>query len=622
MRRKIALSFIVILLLSVVSSQVVTVPAYASDNAKQIINAVGIMETDSGSNEVGTKAVTRARFAQMLVNASSLKGTVSNGSSVSLYSDVKKNYWAAGYIQTAVTQGWMTGYLNGKFKPSKGVSLQEAVYAVVKLLGYTSSDFSGNLVTGIMNLYQSKNLDVNISKTKTQYLTVDDCYHLFYNLLITTTKTGSVYAVSLGYKVDSNGEPDYLSLVSSGMKGPIIADVDWKNELPFSTAQATFYRDGVVCSQSDISDYDVLYYSVSLKTVWIYDNKITGTIEAINPDYTTPQSVTISGKTYSFADSTVSVKFSSMGDAKEGEMVTLILGKDNTVVDVVSIDEYNTTITGVVLGTGTHTVEVSGTYTSSNYVTFVDAAGNEYQQDYDKTLVTYAIGDLTRLTFTNGTEAVSKVTLGSTSFGNNTFSSDSSTLGNMKLASNVKILDLEGTNYISTYPDRLAGVTLPGSSVYYYELNANGELTQLILNNITGDMDKYGVYTGYTVQGTDKINYQYMIGSVVSSLSTSSLINLSNDEGPKGFVFTDDVLTKSYALTGVEVTSIGTNTLLIGNTKYTLAEGYNVYLSVNGEYIPITIEKISDLAKYSLRAYYDKDVSAGGRIRVIVAVSK
>jgi hypothetical protein len=63
----------------------------------------------------------------MLINLSSLKGKVTGKCNISLFSDVSKKYWASGYIQTAVTQGWMTGYLSGKFKPAKGITLQEAV---------------------------------------------------------------------------------------------------------------------------------------------------------------------------------------------------------------------------------------------------------------------------------------------------------------------------------------------------------------------------------------------------------------------------------------------------------------------------------------------------------------
>ncbi len=619
MRKKIALSLIVTLLLSVAINPVAVKPAYAADNVKQIINAIGILETDKGSNEDGTKVVTRARFAQMLINVSSLKDTVSNESSITLFSDVKKSYWAAGYIKTAVNQGWMSGYLSGKFKPKQGISLQEAVYGVVKVLGYSNSDIGTSVSTGVMKLYKTKELNTNISKTKAQYLTVNDCYNLFYNMLTTTAKDGTVYAVSLGYTVDSYGKLDYWTLVNSNIEGPVIVNESWRNELPFSTSQATFYKNGKQCSIADISDYDVLYYSEMSKVVWVYDNKVTGTVTSINPDYATPESVTISDTTYTFADSGVTIQFSSMGSVREGDIVTLVLDKNNVVVDVLSIDEYNTQVTGVVLNTGTHVTESSSNYYTSAYVTFVDASGNEYQQDYDSTAISFSVGDIARLIFADGTAAISKITLDSIPVINATFSSDGSSVGGYKLASNVKILDLDNLDYISIYPERLAGVTV--LAAYYYELNSSGEISQLILDDTTNDMNQYGVYTGSSSTGS-KALYNYMIGSVASSLTIGTSLNLNFDVGPTGFENTSGTITKTYVLQGVTVTSIGTATIQAGSAKYPLADTYYVYLLVDDEYVLTTLDKVSSLSKYNLKAYYDRAVSYGGRIRVIVAQSK
>lgn len=620
MRRNIALSLFLTMLLSVILTPLTESQVYAADNTKQIINAIGIMETDKGSNADGTKKVTRARFAQMLVNASTLKDSVSSKSNVTLFSDVKKNYWASGYIQTAVSQDWMSGYLNGSFKPTKNITLQQAVYGVIKLLGYTNSDFTGSISDGMMKLYKTKSLNKNISKTASQYITVNDCYQLFYNTLKATTKAGTVYAVSLGYKVDSSGELNYLSLVSSEMVGPIVADDSWKTKLPFSTAAATFYKDGVKCSIADISDYDVLYYSESLQTVWVYDNKVTGTIEAVSPDYSAPTSITVSSKSYSFGSSDAALKFSTMGDVKVGEKVTLILDKSGAIVDVLNIDEYNTTITGVVTEIGTHISEQNGTYVTTGYFVFVDAGGNKYEQDYNTTSIYFEEKDIARVTYTNGVATVSKITQGSSLTGNTTFNSDGSMLGTTALASNVKILDMEDSQYISIYPERLSGVTLSSSSIYYYELNKYGEISQLILCNVTGDIDQYGIYTGLSYQSSLSKNiYSYLIGSTSSSLTLSSASDLCTEIGPVGLVFTDGELTASYALKEEKITAIGSTTVQTQTMKIPFADSYTVYYRLNGQYTATTLEKVSDLTKYNLYAYYDDTVSGGGRVRVIVA---
>jgi hypothetical protein len=187
---------------------------------------------------------------------------------------------------------------------------------------------------------------------------------------------------------------------------------------------------------------------------------------------------------------------------------------------------------------------------------------------------------------------------------------------------NIKILDLEGSDYTSVYPERLAGVMLGDNSIYYSELNESGQITQLILNDVTGDMNSYGIFTGITATGPDKMNYAYMIGSKTASLTTSSLAGFGTDIGPKGFIFENNVLTGAYALYEADVTSFGSAAIQSGNYKYPLAENCSVYLLTDGKYVPATLDKISDPAKFSVKAYYDKPTISGGRVRVIVAVSK
>jgi hypothetical protein len=623
MRRKFALLLTMTLLLTMILNPEEAKKASAAGNSKQVIDAIGIMDTDKGSNENGADMVTRGRFAQMLVNLSTFRGTVSSKSNGTLYSDVKNSYWASGYIQKAITQGWMFGYLNGKFKPDQGITLQEAVYGVLKLLGYTNSDFSGNLTGSLMTLYQSKGLNKNINKAKTDIITINDCRNLFYNTLKAYTRDGKVYAETLGYSLDSYGEVDYLSLINTDISGPVIVDKDWRSEIPFSVGEAALYKYGKECDYTDINDYDVLYYSEKFHMIWIYDDKVTGTIEKINPDYSAPQSVTLGGKEYTFADSDAAIQFSTIGDLKEGQSVTLLLGKDSKVIDVLSIDEYNTTITGVVLEVGSHLAEDAyGKYTYNNYVKFVDASGTEYQQDYDKNILFLDKGDLVRMKYQDGNVTLSEYTQDMKSFGNNTFGKDGNTLGDLALASNVKILDLNNSQYISVYPERLTGVMCSMNSIYYYELNENGEISQLIFNNLTGDLDEYGVFTGINIQSTStSMIYEYLTGNEKGSITVKSVAGLSIEKGPIGLVFENNNLISTYALTGITVSSIGNVTIQSGNSIYPLAKDYVVYFLLKGEYIATTLDKVSDLKKYKLNAYYDSPVSLGGRIRVIVAES-
>ncbi|MDF2510488.1 MAG: hypothetical protein K0S04_354 [Herbinix sp.] len=594
----------------------------AASRASEVINAIGVMETDMDSNASSSSVVTRARFTQMLVNLSTLKDSISNESNVSLFKDVKKSYWASGYIQAAVKQGWITGYLNGTFKPNQGITLQEAVYGVLKLLGYSDSDFTGSKISAIMKLYASKDLDTNITKASTEKLTEGDCINLFYNTLNATNKSGTKYASVLGYTMDSKGNIDYLSLMNKDLEGPIIVYGDWTSKLPFDTGVAKIYKDGKTCRFSDIGSYDVVYYSSNFKTVYVYDDKVTGSVSAINPNFTSPTSVTIGGKDYSFADTDAALKFSAMGNVKKGDIVTIMLGKDGTVVDVLDIDEYNVTMAGYVLSTGIHAVEdKDGDYSVTEYVTFVDASGNEFTQDYDSNSLYLEEGNLVLVKYVDGVASIRLYEAAPAPFTNYAFSSDGYTLGHTALTSDVKILDLKKGKYISINPERLANVNLGSSSILYYAINGNNQISELILNGATGDLDSYGIYTGSTNTNSG-ITYKYLIDGKSNSLASETGSKLNMSQGPSGFVLENNELVSSYALTGVSVSSIGLTTVQANNAKYTLADKYSVYLYVDKEYVLTTLDKVKNLSKFNVMAYFDKSISLGGRIRVIVATQK
>lgn len=611
----------VVMILSMAFAPFNTVKAATgANNAQKVITALGIMKTDKGNTSSLKAKVTRDQYAQMLVKMSSFKGKVTASSNVSLFKDVSKKYWAAGYIQTAINQNWMSGYLSGNFKPSQSITLIEAVNGVLRLLGYTNSDFTGSITAAQMALYDSKDLNKNITKTKNQALTRQDCMNLFYNTLKATTKDGKVYAETLGYKIDAKGEIDYLSLVNTNMEGPILADDNWKDEIPFLLGTATFYKDGTLGTISDIQKNDVIYYSEDLKSVWAYDNKVTGTIQSISPDRLAPTSVTIGGKDYKLGTNDMSIAFSSMGNVDTGDIVTLILGKDNSVVAVLSIDEYNVTVTGVVVGTGEHlTSNQKDDYIAANYVTFVDANGNEYQQDYSYEATIYNVGDLIRVTYEDGVGSIKKIDETGKVFGNNKFSSDASTVGAFELATNAKILDYYSGYYQTVNPKRLADMTLNDSSVFYYELNSSGDISKMILNNVTGDIYQYGVLTGVSNQGSGSMSYEYNIdGTVKTALSKFD----NQEKGPKGFIFSKDNstdITDMLDLTGTKVISVGSSSVQNSVQKYPLADKVAVFYNSAGKYTATTLDKVSDLKKYKLTAYYDRTISLGGRVRVIIA---
>lgn len=341
-------------------STVMTSTAYAAtttyDMRKKAVNLLGIMY------EVNRhQTVSRQEFARMLVNASEYASTSGTTSNVSVYADVSKDSEYASAIRTAVTKEWMTGYLGGVFRPEQGVTYREAVRAALMMLGYTNSDFSGNINENRMQKFSELALDTNIYREVNEVLTREDCIHLFYNLMKAKTKSGSQYGSKVfNLKFSSDGEINMSSILDNSLKGPLLVEdylTSMESMVPFSTKNANFFLDGQACEESDLCDYALLiYYHESSKTIFGYSEYgekkgvSKGEIEAIYYDANdpfTPVSVELDsddqeneegGDVFSLSASELQYLFSIYGELQVGDEVAIVWEKNGnsyTAIDVV-----------------------------------------------------------------------------------------------------------------------------------------------------------------------------------------------------------------------------------------------------------------------------------------------
>lgn len=305
----------------------------------QVVQLLEIMNGDENGNLKLDAPVTRAEFIKMVISATPYKSHAQSTGNVSLFTDVKKEHWAIGYISTAVKNGLINGYLDGSFRPENEVKLEEGVTVLLKLLGYTNDDLNGVYPAAQLAKYADIDLDTGIDAVKGQTLTRRDCMRLLYNTLCTPTKTGAYYCTTLGYAVDANNTIDLTALISADMVGPFInLDSSWKSRVSFSGhAALTVYRDGKAASANAIEEYDVYYYSTKCKTVWCYVDKSFGNLDAIQPTREEPQSITVAGKTYSLKLPAVK-RVNNTGELFKDDYVMLLLDKDGAVADLVGAD--------------------------------------------------------------------------------------------------------------------------------------------------------------------------------------------------------------------------------------------------------------------------------------------
>lgn len=613
------------LLAAALAVSMLTLPAGAvsQSTALETVRALGILAGDSQGNLNLSSAVTRAEFVTMMTAASSYKDTVGSGYGVSLFKDVKSSHWASEYIRLAVEQNWMTGYTDGTFRPGRTITLEEACTALLRLLGYDASSLAGSFPTAQLSKAGAVGLLDDVTAKQGQTLTRQDCVTLFYHLLLADTKAGAVYGTTLGYTVKNN-EVDYATVVSADTKGPYVADNGGGLTLPFTPTAV--YVDGALSGQSQVKQYDVYYYNAGLRTVWVYTDRATGTLTDLSPSKTAPTSATVAGVTYSIGSSTASYKLSSQGQFSQGDVVTVLLGMDGDIVDVVSAQNSETTYYGVVIAS---TKAASSSSTSSSSTT--SAQAQTQVACSDGTVRTFyhsggaqSVGKLVSVAVTQSGTTLSAISRRSLS---GTVNSAGTRFAGYSFADNVEILDTDGDGgYARIYPSRLAGYSLTDDDVLFYSLDSTGSIDCLILDEATGDTYTYAFVT----QATSKTDGSSLSGSYTylqngQSHSVSGQQTYSVKVGGARLTFSDNGSLKGMRqLSSVNLTGLTSLTATAGSSKYALAEDVTVLLRDGSQqgYYPTTLSAVNS-TDYSLVGWYDNQgASAGGRIRILVATKK
>lgn len=613
------------LLAAALAVSMLTLPAGAvsQSTALETVRALGILAGDSQGNLNLSSAVTRAEFVTMMTAASSYKDTVGSGYGVSLFKDVKSSHWASEYIRLAVEQNWMTGYTDGTFRPGRTITLEEACTALLRLLGYDASSLAGSFPTAQLSKAGAVGLLDDVTAKQGQTLTRQDCVTLFYHLLLAETKAGAVYGTTLGYTVKNN-EVDYATVVSADTKGPYVADNGGGLTLPFTPTAV--YVDGALSDQSQVKQYDVYYYNSGLRTVWVYTDRATGTLTDLSPSKTAPTSATVAGVTYSIGSSTASYKLSSQGQFSQGDVVTVLLGMDGDIVDVVSAQNSETTYYGVVIAS---TKAASSSSTSSSSTT--SAQAQTQVACSDGTVRTFyhsggaqSVGKLVSVAVTQSGTTLSAISRRSLS---GTVNSAGTRFAGYSFADNVEILDTDGDGgYARIYPSRLAGYSLTDDDVLFYSLDSTGSIDCLILDEATGDTYTYAFVT----QATSKTDGSSLSGSYTylqngQSHSVSGQQTYSVKVGGARLTFSDNGSLKGMRqLSSVNLTGLTSLTATAGSSKYALAEDVTVLLRDGSQqgYYPTTLSAVNS-TDYSLVGWYDNQgASAGGRIRILVATKK
>ena len=522
--------------------------------------------------------ITRGAFAKMLVSFSTYRESVgAQGTVGTLYRDVPGSSQWAPYIRIAVQQGWMNGYTDGSFRPDNTVTLEEACAAVLKLLSYKTTDLTGSFPQAQLNKAQQIGLRDQLTCTQGQAMTYEQSTLLLYNALRANTASGSAYGSSLGFTV-SNGQVDTSSVLLKSRKGPFVAEEG--TQLPFTPVSV--YRNDKASASAELNKYDVYYYSESLQTVWIYTRRAAGRITAVSPSASAPTALTVAGSNYTLGSSAVASKISSLNGGGVGEVVTLLLGMDNEVADVITGEEADSVFYGVVQTATRSLVEDNGADVLQK-ISVMCTDGITRTVNIDKSL-NYPTGWLVEISVTPEGEQVTAIESKSVS---GTINDTATALGDYALADDVQILDTTSEGLAGTVrPSRIAGTKLNALAVRYYTLNEQGQIDRLILNDVTGDLWKYGVLD-------DVKNLAFNASSILGTLTGSG----STGDGSSGSGSTGGTTTTTTVVDDLRSVLVPTTSEILWGVidGSLLSTVWNRITSSSGSLLSIGLKQLANI---------------------------
>ena len=104
------------------------------------------------------------------------------------------------------------------------------------------------------------------------------------------------------------------------MDGPVVVgESGWREKIPFDFSRASVNRAGKITSADALVQNDVVYWSKSMNTLWVYTNRVTGTLQAVSPA-SAPASVTVAGKSYSIETSAAAYAVSDRHRLRHGDL--------------------------------------------------------------------------------------------------------------------------------------------------------------------------------------------------------------------------------------------------------------------------------------------------------------
>lgn len=623
-----------------------------SDAATRV-TSLGLMEAAGGSFKPND-AVTREQFSKIMVIAAGMGDTAASFSGSTEFSDIAADSEYSGYINAAISKGFITGAVDGKFHPDDAVTYAQVCTAAIKALGYTNEDIPGTWPKNYIEKAKVLGLTEGLTFSNNAAVPRWAMAAILNRLLDTDIKaTGADGAKTLADVSGLAAAALYTNYSKPEIaRGPVtnlaLGSIDMKdrpsvvrNTVDNTTDPATITT-GEAIGIDQIKELDVVYQvtdkSGKNRYILVIDNKVTGEITGILPNKFTPQTVQVNNVDYGLGKYfDLSKLDSSDNSLKIGDRITLLLGYDGKVEDIVYSSDVDNSSCAFVLN---YTARVSSEPEDfgQEYYTiklmFVDGSVGTFNTSGNPSgvkgrLVSYSKKDdgsvvFDRINYTSLTGATLKKQERKIYYGYGT--------GNSSVTNNVKVFNLlsnsEGADaqvQIVNWSDLPEGDI---ASEKILHINTEGyfqDTNVIVTNDILEKGAKIGILkpsndklvadgdSGYTVLVEGK-EYKFNSSTPLNGANSAVKVILQNGAitSFREFVSSEE---KAYRIQALDKNRIRINSL-------TYDFGSNVMICIEDRLGNVKIGSLDDLRINSLYdgvyVYLDKQLDYGGKVAVIM----
>jgi hypothetical protein len=281
----------------------------------------------------------------------------------------------------------------------------------------------------------------------------------------------------------------------------------------------------------------------------------------------------------------------------------LLFGYNGNVADIRKVEKMPVTITGYVLSIDNKLVKNENMEsTIKKVIQIVDTQGIVREFPCSDTI---PVGSVVEVNFKDGNPVITMIT---------SFNMPSG-LTLKTVADDAGIIGVNGSDYSKITTLTLKETGWDSTNVIYVRLNSAGEITDLILRNITECFYQYGILKNVSLPEYDgDLQLLFDINGKETSIAMfSPTCNLN--PGPKALLVEDNKLKDVKALNGVRISYISGRQANTGDAVYWIADDVTVYFYKDGTYYKGSTDDITNFTDVKVYGYMAQQQ---GPIHIIV----